>query len=418
MQNFDFFRKMRYNIGMKHDIIIIGGGASGMLCALTLVQNGIEDVVLVERGERLGKKLSATGNGQGNITNQNLSVAHYFSDDIKKVERIIKGFDNHALLDFFKNLGGMFEADEKGRVYPTSRQASSLTDLLRFALERAGVRVQTGFTAVKISRQADGFSLTSQEGAALKGKTVVLATGGKAAKNFGTDGTGYLLAKSLGHTLTPLYPALVQLKTQTAHIKGLKGIRCEGLLRAYDGEKELTHARGDVIFTDYGVSGNAVFWASSYLTDAKNPSVSLEFLPDVSKDELFKLLSQKIKFCAEEQIFGGIVNNQLGRAILKRLHLENGKFSVEGAVKLLKSFTLPVTGTLGFDYAQVTKGGVPMSELNECLMSKKCKNLYLCGEIINVDGECGGYNLQWAFSSGVCVANAIIAERKGGRGHD
>ena len=393
-------------------IIVVGGGASGMLCALALAEGGQRNITLLERGDRLGKKLSATGNGQGNVTNVNFGIEHYFSDGKDTVETILNAFDHRALLKYLENLGGWFESDERGRVYPTGRQASAVTDLLRFALQRVGVNVQTGVTVTQISRRGQEYSLSDSEGRSFKARAVVLATGGKAAKNFGTDGTGYALAKSLGHTLTPLFPALVQLKTDTSYIKGLKGIRIDCLVRAYDGKKELSSARGDVIFTDYGVSGNAIFQVSSYLTDARSPQLRLEFLPGVSAQTLIELLRKKQRVSPQGEILGCIVNNQLGRALLKRLQSEGDGFSPEAAVALIKDFRLTVTGTLGFDYAQVTRGGIPMREVDGELMSKKSENVYLCGEILNVDGECGGYNLQWAFSSGMRVANSILKRAK------
>lgn len=379
-----------------------------MLCALALAEGGQRNITILERSDRVGRKLSATGNGQGNVTNLNFGVSHYFSDDLKLVESVLNAFDEKALLAYFEGLGGLFEADERGRVYPTGKQASSITDLLRFALARVGVKTVTGRTVSKIALHGGTYAIETAEGESFSAQTVVLAAGGKAAKNFGTDGTGYALAKSLGHTVTSLFPALVQLKTDTAYTKMLKGIRADCLVRAYDGAKELAHARGDVIFTDYGVSGNAIFQLSSYLTDAVSPRVALELLPDVEEGRLAELLEKKSKFCEKDGLFGCILNNQIGRAVLKRLDAETGKFSAEEAAKLVKNFQLRVTGTLGFDYAQVTHGGVPMSEVNGELMSKKSKNLYLCGEILNVDGECGGYNLQWAFSSGMRVANGIL----------
>ncbi len=385
-----------------------------MLCALQLAAIQNYNVILLERGERLGRKLSATGNGQGNVTNVNLSVSHYFTDDKSAVESILNGFDDKALISFLESLGGLFESDARGRVYPTGKQASAVTDLLRFALARVGVQIVTGCTVTGVTHQKGEYTLSTAEGKTFTAHTLVLATGGKAAKNFGTDGTGYALAKALGHSVTPLYPALVQIKTDTAYIKSLKGIRADCLVRAYDNGKELTHARGDVIFTDYGVSGNAIFQVSSYLTDAKNPEIVLEFLPDIDEEKLTGLLSNKAQFCQKEELLGCVLNNQIGRALLRRLQAEKGGVSVKEAVRLIKKFTLRVTGTLGFDYAQVTRGGIPMSEVNVDLMSKKSPNLYFCGEILNVDGECGGYNLQWAFSSAVRVAQGVLNGAKEG----
>ncbi|MBP5243074.1 MAG: aminoacetone oxidase family FAD-binding enzyme [Clostridia bacterium] len=397
----------------EKNIVIIGGGASGLFCALSLAERGAKNITVLERGERVGRKLSATGNGQGNLTNRNMGAERYFTDEPKKAAEILRAFDENALLSYFENLGGLFESDEKGRVYPTSRQASAITDLLRFALAKRGVTTITNCKAEKITKRGDGFSVICSDGSNRFADVLVMATGGKAAKNFGTDGTAYDLVKPFGHTVTPLFPALVQLKTDTTYIKALKGIRVDCLVKAYDGKKEATHVRGDVIFTDYGVSGNAVFFASSYLVGVNAPALSLEFLPDVSREKLTGILEKKSKNSAEDGLLGCILNNQLGRSVIKRVKAEKGEgYTAADVANTVKDFRLKVTGTLGFDYAQVTRGGIPMSEVDDGLQSKKAKNLYFCGEILNVDGECGGYNLQWAFSSARRVANGIVNGEK------
>ncbi len=399
---------MRYNIRMKaKTIAVAGGGAGGMLCAQVLAAAKKYTVVLLERGARLGRKLSATGNGQGNVTNLSMGAEHYFSDDRAKVARILAAFPPADLIAYFGELGGMFESDDRGRVYPSGRQASAVTDLLRFALERAGAEIRLEHTVDKVSRAGNGYAIGFREGGSLFADAVVLAAGGKAAPNFGTDGAGYALARSLGHTVTPLCPALVQLKTETAPVRGLKGVRANCLATAFDGEKELAHARGDVIFTDYGVSGNAIFLLSSYLTAAAAPRLVLDFLPDTAEGELTAFLERKAAFCPRENLLGTILSNALGRAVVRRVQ-EGGSFSPAAAARQVKHYGLRVTGTLGFDAAQVTRGGVPLAETDEGLQSCKAANVWLCGEILNVDGECGGYNLQWAFSSAMCAARDIL----------
>lgn len=402
---------MRYNAVMEKTdkrektVAVVGGGAGGMLCALLLARAG-RRVLLLERGERLGRKLSATGNGQGNVTNVHLDETHYFTDDRAKVASVLRAFSGDDLVDFFRSLGGLFSADERGRVYPTGRQASAVTDLLRFALARAGAQVRCGFFVKEIQSRSGAFILSDGK-EEYTADFVVLATGGKAGAHFGTDGNGYALAKSFGHTVTPLYPSLIQLKTETEFIRSLKGIRTDALVRAYDGEKCLKEERGDVLFTDYGVSGNAVFYLSAYLSGAKAPSLSLSFLPERSREEICAAIKRRQTCLPKEEWLGCILNNALGRAIVRRAEKE-GDGSAENLVSLVKDFRLKVTGTPGFDGAQVTKGGIPLSEVSEQMESKRRENLFFCGEILNADGECGGYNLQWAFSSGAAAARAIL----------
>ena len=393
-------------------IAVVGGGAAGLMLA-----NLIEDtkgVVLFERGERLGRKLAATGNGQGNLTNLGVVGAEYFSvakNSPPFAKNAISIYDNTSLTEFFRALGVLTIADERGRVYPSGRQASALTDALRFALARKGVatRLETQITAIE--RVQGGFMLT----AVSKGETqkihaerVVLCAGGKAAKNFGTDGSAYALAKSLGHSVTKLYPSLVQLKTDTQYTKTLKGIRVnDGILRAWTARGELVQ-QGDIIFTDYGISGDAVFRLSAFIADEladKEIRLSIDFLPQYTETEILSLLKAKQKTCPElpfGELLFGVVNNQIGRAVMRRADGD-----IDKAARLVKDFPLTATGSLGFDYAQVTKGGIPLAEVTEGLESRFAKGVYFAGEMLDVDGQCGGFNLQWAYASACVVACAL-----------
>lgn len=401
---------------------LIGGGASGLFCA-ALLDNRIGDVLVIEKGERLGRKLSATGNGQGNVTNLNFGASHYFTSDESeraKLDKILSSANEKEFIAFLECLGGLFEADDRGRVYPTGRQASAVTDLLRFYLEEKGVNVLLSSTVTKIETVHGGFTLaveTPNGKEIIQAENVVVCAGGKAAKNFGTDGTAYSLVKSFSHTVTPLYPALVQIKTDVKDTKPLKGIRAyNATVRAYEDGRFLAKVRGDVIFTDYGVSGDAIFKISSYITEGASKGkimLSIDLLPDVTEEKLQQAVEKKAKNGTRPfaELLCGILNNQVGRVVMKRAE------KLSNVAKTVKNFELTVTGTLGFDYAQVTKGGIPLREVSESLESKYVKNLYFTGEILDVDGECGGYNLQWAYSSAKTVAQAINAKngKVGGR---
>ena len=394
-------------------IAIIGGGASGLFLATALQQN--RKAVLFERGDRVGRKLSATGNGQGNITNLAALETEYFSVKGKNqlTQDVLKGADVQDLYAYFQNLGVLLSADDRGRVYPASRQASALTDALRFCVAQKGLDVRLSTRIYDREKKDGGFILYAEEGTEGHEKTffaekVVLCVGGKAAKNFGSDGNGYTLAQKFGHTVTPLYPSLVQLKTDVTHTKTLKGIRVnDGGLTAVTSDGARHSLRGDVIFTDYGVSGDAVFRMSAFIADKITAGVRLtvDFLPDITESEIFHSLQCKREAfpeLPETELLFGIVNNQIGRAVLKR-----AKGNLREAARLVKAFDLTVTGSLGFDYAQVTKGGIPLSEVTENLESRFAKGLYFTGEILDVDGQCGGFNLQWAYSSAMRVARAL-----------
>ncbi len=374
-------------------IAVIGGGAAGMTCAVALARGGAE-VTLLERGDRLGRKLSASGNGQGNVTNLNMGAEHYFSDDAEKVARVLARFSSADTIAFLEGMGGIFLPDARGRVYPAGRQASAVTDLLRFELKRLGVKVLFGARAQTLS-YAEQFRV--QAGAEwVAADAVVLAAGGMAAPNFGTDGSAYALAEAFGHTIVPPSPVLVQLRCDPKEVRGLKGIRTDASLTVLRGKKAVFTGRGDVLFTESGVSGDAVFRASSYAQ--KGDVLLLDLLPDVEEGRLKRALSKK----TGEEALLCVVNNGLGRALMKRAE-------GEALATLIKAFPLEVTGTLGFSHAQATRGGIPLSETDENLQSVRRGGLFFAGEILNVDGECGGYNLQWAFSSAHIAAEGVLS---------
>lgn len=404
----------------EYAAIIVGGGAAGMFCALRLAEAGVTDVLLLERNDRLGRKLSATGNGQGNVTNAHMGAEHYFTDAPDAVASVLDRFGKDDLLRELTSLGGLFEADEVGRVYPTSRQAASVTDLLRFALE-GRVEVRLG-ARVRSARRSGGKFFVQTEGEEFCARSLALACGGRAAPHFGTDGDGYALARAFGHTVTPLRPSLVQLKTEQAYIRGLKGVRADCAVRIVGSPVCMC---GDLLFTDYGVSGDAIFRISAFC--GEGDVLSVDFLPGRAAGEVERLLRAKAaRYPAmrKEDLLRGVVNSSVGKCLTKysanadfsqfqaQNTAERGKIrkNMDDLARLahsVKDFRLPVVGTLGFDYAQVTKGGVPLAEVDEGLMSLRADGLYLLGELLNVDGECGGYNLQWAFSCGAVAADAI-----------
>lgn len=375
-------------------IAIIGGGASGMASAVFLAREGRYQITLFESGNRLGRKLSATGNGQGNVTNLNMGAEHYFSDDILKTGRILSRFGAEDTVAFLQSMGGIFLPDLRGRVYPAGRQASAVTDLFRAELARLNVRTVTDAKITQLSF-ADSFRL-SYAGGEEKVSAVLLCAGGMAAPEFGTDGNGYRLAQAFGHTVTECSPALVKLKCDAALVRGLKGIRVDANVRLTRAGREICSARGDLLFAEGGISGDAVFRISSYAK--AGDTLIIDFLPDADRECIARAIAQK----EGAECLLCVVNNGLGRALYKRAQGDKKRL-----LSLLKEFPLSVTGTFGFQSAQVTKGGIPLSETDENLQSVKRKGLYFAGEILNTDGECGGYNLQWAFSSAYAAAEGI-----------
>ena len=387
---------------MHSDVAIIGGGASGLAAAALLCRTTKLDIALIEGGGRLGKKLAASGNGQGNISNAHISQQNYHGSGAARAYDIISCFGKVYERLFY----GRFTCDERGRIYPAGRQASALSDCLIAEVRRGGVNVLTGARVVSLEK-GGRFVLRLSDGSSMTAKYVVMCVGGKAQKQFGTDGSSYALARAFGHRITPLFPSLVQLKTDVAHIKTLRGIRADCNLRAVAEDGSEMSARGDVIFTDYGVSGNAVFSVSPVFAGSRG-KICIGFAPGISEEELAADIRLKQSLGYERsEVLALTLNNQIGRAIVRRA----GSGDAAVIAHTAKNFTLEVNGTLGFDYAQVTRGGVDMSDVNDDLESALCPGLFFAGEVLDVDGDCGGYNLTWAFASAARVAEAIAGRQ-------
>ena len=392
---------------------IIGGGASGILCATELLTgedclNG-EDVVILERNDRVGKKLVATGNGQGNLTNAVVSAKNY-SGDPAFIDAFIGQVKSVNLTRYFEKLGIITEQGEHGRIYPVSRQANSVSDVLRDYLKFKNCTVKTDFKAENVVFKGGAFAVRSNNGETVTAEKVVLAVGGKAAKQFGTDGQGYALATAFSHKLTPLYPSLVQIKTEKDLIRGLKGIKQNAEVLLSDGKSPVKRASGDLLFTEYGVSGNAAFQVSDKIATLKDPALTVDFLPQFTIDKLESVLAERVKggFIPRSEILNGLVHKRIGETVMK---ICDGDIS--RAAKTVKGFTLKVVGTLGFDYAQTTKGGIETDGvIPDTYESRYRKGLYITGETLDVDGECGGYNLTFAFKSGITAARAIKNSKK------
>ena len=390
-------------------VAIIGGGASGLACAVELLSgdNALsgEDVVILERNERVGKKILATGNGQCNLTNSSLSILNFHGD-----KSFIKTFFEHSkkdLISYFENLGIFLTEEENGKMYPVSMQATSVLDCIRYYLEFKGCKILTNFFVSDFNLRDGIFKVESTDNF-IKCENLVCAFGGKAGKQYGTDGQSYDLLTKFGHKISNLYPSLVQLKTKLGAYKGLKGVKERAKVTAKSNCKVIFESLGDVLFTEYGLSGSAIFNVSGALQGVENPMVSVEFLPSISYDELLKILKRKasLKHLPQGEILTGLVNKQLGKIICKNCD------TLEQIAKKVKNLEFFIEGNLGFNYAQVTKGGIKTDDVNPYSMqSKKVKNLYLTGELLDVDGDCGGYNLSFAFLSGIKVGENI-KERK------
>ena len=390
-------------------IAIIGGGASGMAAALAAAENPGCRVVLLERQARLGRKLQATGNGRCNLTNLHAALQGYHGEQPDFSEYAVSAFPPEKTMDWFRSLGLFTVAEESGRVYPYSDQANSVLDVLRFALEKPNIQVKLGAEVEKVRKMQNGFRLEFGE-EALDCQRLIVACGGLAGTRLGGIMSGYKLLRSLGHRCTRLRPTLVQLKTSWGGVVGLKGVRANcraGIL--YNGTP-FRESRGELQFTEYGLSGPVIFEISRDVCQQKGDwCCRLDFLPEILAETLFQeLCRRRGTSLPASELLTGILHNRLGRVLTQAAGI-SAQTPIRDlpdellweAVRAVKEFDVPLTEPMGMDSAQVTAGGIVTEEFEEKTMeSKLVPGLYACGEVLDVDGDCGGYNLQWAWSSG------------------
>ncbi len=399
-------------------VLVIGGGASGMIAALAAVKNGA-DVTLVERQSRVGRKLLATGNGRCNLTNLNLTKDRYHGENADFVISVFDKFNTEKTIAFFEDLGLLTVAEDDGKVYPLSDQAGSVLDVLRLALDEAGVEVKTDFDVKEIRKRKHNFKIHS-DNEIVEADRVIVCCGGMASGKLGGTKSGYELLGSLGHTITKLYPSLVQLKTDTTFVKALKGVRADGEIILKKGDKVLAENTGEIQFTEYGVSGPVVFEISRAVATTKGDlTLSINLLRKMSFDDVCTMLFKRRNQMPNrtmENFLTGMVHNRLGRTILRYAgygftdlisSLEDR--DIKRIAKALQNFELTVTGNMGFDSAQVTAGGIRTNEFDsETMESLIVKGVFAAGEVLDIDGDCGGFNLQWAWASGfVAGKNAV-----------
>ena len=391
------------------DVIIIGGGASGMMAALTAAENG-RSVLLLERQSRVGRKLLATGNGRCNLTNYNTSPARYHGEDGGFCAYALRAFDVGSTLQYFASLGLLTVSEDSGRVYPMSNMAGSVLDVLRYGLEHPRIEVRTGQVVTAVKRTAEGFTVRTETDAFTAGK-LILAAGGCAGSKVGGVMDGYQLAKSLGHHRTPLYPSLVQLKTDPTYPRALKGIKAECGITVRRGGQTVAENRGEVLFTEYGISGPAIFDISrAVATGGEGLVCALDFFPDWDLREVLdwlRMRRQTMQAHEASTLLVGSCHTRLGQMLCKAAGFTSQPAAdltdsdLERIARQAKHFALPITGTCGFDQAQATAGGLCTDEFDPKTMgSRLVPGLYACGEVLDVDGDCGGFNLQWAWSSG------------------
>ena len=401
-------------------IAIIGGGASGMAAALAAAETESNQVILLERQARVGRKLQATGNGRCNLSNIHAAVRGYHGEDASFVQPAIAAFSPEQTLSWFASLGLFTVTEDSGKVYPYSDQANSVVDVLRLSLVKENITLKTGYEVTKIQKTDRGFQITDGN-EPIECDKLIVACGGLAGSKLGGTMSGYKLLAKLGHRSTKLRPSLVQIKSSWPELPSLKGVRTNCHVRIACNGELYAQSSGELQLTEHGISGPVVFEISRDVC-AKSGSwtAKLDFLPDISEDVLeAELHRRRTTNLPMEELLTGILHNRLGRVLTKAAGIKGKQYvnqisnaelkEVLGAVKGLE---IDLTEPLGMDSAQVTAGGVQTSGFDPVTMeSKLVPGLYACGEVLDIDGDCGGYNLQWAWSSGRCAGLHAAKEK-------
>ncbi len=400
-------------------LLIIGGGAAGMAAAIRAAQTNPEaQITILEGLDRVGKKILATGNGRCNLTNAYITPEHYHSQDPARLEQLLSRMDTQRTLTFFQSIGLYCMEEDMGRIYPYCKQAAMVLDILLLALQRYHIHVVCNCRVTDITASKKGFTVTAENGTTYRGDAVILTAGGRAAPKQGTSGTSYPLAVKMGHRYARLYPCLVPLQCRSNVLKGLKGIRVTCHTALYRGKQKLSEELGEIQLTDYGLSGIPALQLSCWM-DNKDADYTarLDLFPDWSYDDLRSLIQQRIREFPNEPLetfLLGLIHKKILYAVCKTCSLEPlsrtaGSLSrqeMDLLVSTLKGWKFPVTGTLSWDHAQVTGGGVFLQEINDDFSSRRQPGFYLAGEVLDAAGDCGGYNLHWAWCSGMAAGEA------------
>jgi len=402
-------------VGKHKEVIIIGGGASGMVAAISAKRNGAS-VTILERNSRIGKKILATGNGRCNFTNLQIETACYHGRDPQFVFDAFSAFGVRETLDFFEELGIAYKVEDQGKVFPMSDQAASILDVLRYELQDLGVQIICDALVEKIHSKQGRLEVEIADGTKFLGDSVIIATGGKAMPASGSDGKGYLLAESLGHAVVPIFPALVQLMLEGDFFQQIQGVKLVGRAELLHQQKILAQERGDLLFANYGISGPPILQisrkAGELLQAQKEAVLKIVLLEGRSREEVSQLLLNRWQNRPAKTIefsLVGLINKRLIPVVLKEAGISQirrpaEELSVqerEKIAQILTDWRFKVRGTKSWTSAQVTAGGVATEEIKQKTMASQIvPGLYFAGEIMDIDGQCGGFNLQWAWTSG------------------
>ncbi len=400
----------------NENIIIVGAGAAGLAAAIGCARAG-QKITLLEQNNKIGKKILVSGNGKCNIDNRYINLNRFHSQNPDFIAKVLESYDFAVVEKFFTSLGLELVEGKEGKMFPMSLQASSVVELLEYEAKRSGVKIVCNCAVTSVDKKGDTFTLETSLGT----KTctqLVLTSGSPAAPQLGGSNSGYAFATKLGHTLVPRHPSLVQLCSQESWVKGCAGVKVAGLAKLYANGEYITEKKGDLLFTNYGISGLAILdlsrEVSTRLANFDYCELSLDLMPEYSKEKLTNLLLARIQKESEKPIglwLQGILNKKLIAIILEqsksrvKLEKELGRKEINKLVHTIKNLKLSVNDTKGFKGAEVATGGIDTSEVNpQTMESKLVPNLFFAGEVLDVDGDRGGFNFHWAWVSGLRVA--------------
>ncbi len=398
-------------------IAIIGAGASGLVAAIVSARAGAK-VKIFEKNSKIGKKILATGNGRCNVTNKSVKISNYHGLNPKFVNIAIDRFNTQVCRKFFSEIGVELTEGQNGRFYPASLQSSSVVKLLTYECERQNVEILLNQEVQSITKEGEKFAL-HVEGKKEYADSVLIATGGLAMPTLGASESGYEFAKSFGHTIIQTFASLVQLETKE-NFKSISGVKLQADVEIVQNREKIVFASGDVLFTSYGISGSAILDISrrvnKILQNSDEVIVNMDLMRQYSKEQLKNILLKRLKNSNAKSValwLDGFVNSKLALFLSKDLRVKNADdLNTKDIVNLvykLKNFKITAIGSRGFKSAEVTAGGVNTDEINpKTFESKLQKNLYFSGEVLDIDADCGGYNLHWAWASGYSAGTALV----------
>ncbi len=401
-------------------VTIIGAGAAGLMTSIYLKEQAIKnkrdlEVVLLEKNDRVGKKILSTGNGKCNFSNTFLEPRYYNNPDF--VKPILESFSYANLQEWFNQKGLISKVDKEGRIYPITESASSVLDIFRLELEKNSIHVMTSFNVAYIKSKGSGYVVSDGKNN-IYTDYLVIATGGLSAPILGSTGDGHRILKDMGVSLTKMQPGLVGVKTNKESIRSLSGLRMKSLVKLYEENKLIHEELGEIQFKDDGISGIVIMNIASKIKTPINTLLVVDMLPSLEDSEILSYLLKKQQDYGNfyiNQLLVGLLPNILALKILKDLGFKDSvkikhlhKEDLNKIIKAIKNYQFKVVSLYGYDRSQVTVGGIDLKEVNNNLELIKLPNVFLCGEILDIDGMCGGYNLHFAFASAVLVAKSII----------